>query len=158
MNGKEEYLEKNREVIHFFYYWLPPLLLTAGIFLLAGDLGSVARLRIPIIILQYLLPSWSSKEIYLLYLEVRKAGHFLAYALLFSAYARAWYWHQGRSRLSAVLLALIICLFVSFADETRQSFHSSRNGSPRDVALDMSGALTAAFVMFPFLHPEERPK
>jgi hypothetical protein len=43
------------------------LLLTAGILLMAGDLGSVAKFRIPVIILAYLLPSYSRQEISELY-------------------------------------------------------------------------------------------
>ena len=73
---------------------------------------------------------------------LRKVGHFLAYAVLFFAYARAWRWHLGKSRLKAVLLALAICFLISTGDESRQAMYSSRTGTPRDVVLDMSGALT----------------
>jgi VanZ family protein len=141
-------------MIRFCFYWLPPLLLTAGIFLMAGDLGSVTKLRLPIIILKYLLPSYSKQEIVEIYLWGRKVGHFLAYAALFFAYVRAWRWHMGRSRLQAVLLALAICFLVSAGDEGRQVLYACRTGSSRDVVLDMSGALTAALVAFPFLRQD----
>jgi VanZ family protein len=148
-------LGEHPRMTQFCFYWLPPLLLTAGILIMAGDLGSGSKLRIPIIILEYLLPSYSMKEIIELYLILRKVGHFLAYAALFCAYARAWRWHMGKSRLKAVFLALAICLLISAGDESRQALHPSRTGSPRDVVLDMSGALTAALAWFPFLRQED---
>jgi VanZ family protein len=153
-NVKE--LGEHPRMVKFYIYWLPPLFLTAGILMMAGDLGSVAKFTIPIMILEYLLPSYSRKEIMELYFIIRKVGHFSAYAALFFAYARAWRWHMGKSRLKAVFLALAVCLLISAGDESRQALHPSRTGSPRDVVLDMSGALTAALASFPFLRQEDR--
>jgi VanZ family protein len=82
--------------------------------------------------------------------------HFLAYAALFFAYARAWRWHVGKSRFKAMLLALAICFLIAAGDEIRQATHFSRTGSPRDVVLDMSGALTAAIAWYPFLRQEDQ--
>lgn len=158
MTSNVHELGEHPRMIQFCFYWLPPLLLTFGILFMAGELGSTAKFRIPIIILKYLLPSYSMKEILELYLWFRKAGHFLTYATLFCAYARAWRWHMGKSRLKAVFLALAICLLISVGDESRQALHPSRTGSPRDVVLDMSGALTAALVLFPFLRQDDREK
>jgi VanZ family protein len=140
--------------LQFFYYWLPPLLLTVGILIVAGDLGSTATFRLPVIILQYLLPSWSINEISQLLFPLRKVGHFMAYAVLFGAYVRAWRWHMHLSRWKAIFLALALCLAVSAGDEGRQAFYASRTGCFQDVALDMSGALTAALAFFPFLRYE----
>ena len=80
---------------------------------MAGDLGSVSHFRLPLKILRYMLPSYSPKAIYALYLKLRKVGHFLAYALLFGAYVRAWRWHLGKSRCKTIFLSLAICLLVS---------------------------------------------
>lgn len=156
MTVKINHLEQQSGLGRFCYYWLPPLLLTAGIFIMAGEFGSVAKFNLPVSILNFLLPSWSMKEISLLYLKLRKVGHFTAYAVLCIAYVRAWYWHLHMSRMKAIILALAICLLVSAGDETRQSFHESRTGCPQDVALDMSGALTAAIVLFPLLQKEDQ--
>jgi VanZ family protein len=158
MTQKTNYFDNGPGIINYCYYWLPPLVLTAGIFIMAGDLGSVGNTRFLLKILSYLLPSYSAQEVYDFYLTLRKVGHFLAYAVLFGAYVRACRWHLPQNRLKAVFLALAICLLVSTSDEVRQSFHNSRTGSPRDVALDMSGALTAALVLFPFLRQEDQPK
>lgn len=156
MAVKINHLEQQTSVWHFCYYWLPPLLLTAGIFIMAGDVGSVATFNLPRTILKYLLPAWSMNEINQLYFNLRKIGHFSAYAVLFLAYVRAWRWHLNHSRMKAIMLALAICLVVSVGDEIWQSFHQSRSGSPKDVALDMSGALTTAIVLFPLLKQENR--
>jgi VanZ family protein len=143
-------------IMRFCYYWLPPLLLTAGILIMAGDLGSAATFRLPVIILHYILPSWSNAEINNLYGHLRKVGHFTAYAVLFGVYVRAWRWHMHLSRWQSIFLALAVCLVVSAGDEGRQAFYPSRTGCPQDVALDMSGALTAALAFFPFLRQENK--
>jgi VanZ family protein len=123
---------------------------------MAGDLGSTATFRLPVIILQYFLPSWPIAEINNLYGHLRKVGHFTAYAVLFAAYVRAWHWHMHLSRWKAIFLALAFCLVISAGDEGRQAFYHSRTGCPQDVALDMSGALAAAIVFFPFLRQENQ--
>jgi VanZ family protein len=156
MTSKVNHVWEQPRLAHFCFYWLPPLLLTAGILIMAGELGSVNGLKIVLRILEHLLPSYSKKEIFQLYLVLRKVGHFLAYALLFGAYVRAWCRHMQMTRLKAVLMALAICLLVSSADEGRQAFYSSRTGQPKDVVLDMSGALTAAIALFPFLKKDDQ--
>ena len=154
MTIKINHLEQQSRIMNFYYYWLPPLFLSAGILIMAGDLGSVAKFTLPVTILKSLLPSWSMNEIYQLCGKLRKVGHFMAYAVLFGAYVRAWRWHMRLSRLKAIFLALAICLLISSGDELRQSFYASRTGCPQDVALDMSGAFTAAIAFFPFLRQE----
>ncbi|HAY20656.1 MAG TPA: hypothetical protein DCY27_00490 [Desulfobacterales bacterium] len=143
-------------LVNFCFFWLPPLLLTAGIFILAGDLGSTSKFRLPVIILQFLLPSLSMSEIVWISDILRKVAHFLVYGLLLIGYARAWHWHIRMKPLPAIVLALMICLAVSAADEARQALHRSRSGCPQDVALDMSGALAAAGVMYPLLRRGRR--
>lgn len=138
-------------LLPFLSYWLPPLLLTLGILLMAGDWGSVSKFPLPIRILAYLFPSYSSNQIYQMYMELRKVLHFLVYATLCGVYMRAWRGHLGLGRWQAIFLALLVCLLVSVADEGRQTLFLSRTGSVRDVLLDMSGALTAAIAFFPFL-------
>jgi VanZ family protein len=154
MTVKINHLLEPSEIMHFCYYWLPPLLFSIAILVMAGEVGSTTKFQLPVNILRYLLPSWSNVEIHKLYFHLRKVGHFLAYAFLFGAYVRAWRWHMQMSRLKAIFLALAICLAVSVGDESRQAFYSSRTGCFKDVALDMSGALAAAIAFFPFLRRE----
>ena len=129
----------------FCYYWLPPLALTLGIIAFAGDLGSVQNFRLSIYLLKLLLPHYPAAEIYRLSMILRKVGHFLAYGILCWSYLRAFYHHWHRSMWSSLGLALLICLLVAMADEGRQAFYTSRNGSPVDILLDLSGAVTAGF-------------
>jgi VanZ family protein len=158
MTVKATHFRDQSRMAHFCSYWLPPLILTAGILIMAGDLGSVSKFWRFVKIFEFFLTSYSHKEIYQIYLVVRKVGHFLAYGALFVAYARAWRWHLQQTRLKTVLLALAICFLVSAGDESRQALHPSRTGSVWDVVLDMSGALTAALILLPFLRPDVREK
>ncbi len=144
-------------LLPFLWYWLPPLLLTAGTLVMAGDLGSFSHFQLPVQLLKFLLPSYPMKDILALYAVFRKVMHFLVYAVLCAAYARAWRWHVGLARWQAVALALLLCLLVSVVDEGRQAFFASRTGSPRDVLLDMSGALSAAVVLLPYLGRPTQP-
>jgi len=145
------------KIFSFCYYWLPPLVITAGVIIMAGDMGSVTHFRWPVVMLQYLLPTYSKKEIMSLYMTLRQVGHFMVYGALFIAYVRAWRWHIQLSRLKSIFLALGICFLISAGDEGVQALHNSRSGRFEDVLLDMSGALAAALAMFPFLR-ERRPQ
>jgi VanZ family protein len=156
MTSNVNELGEHPKMIQFCFYWLPPLLLTAGILIMAGDFGSVSKFWMFVKIFEFFLTSYSQKEIYQIYLVLRKIGHFLAYTALFLAYARAWRWHLQQTRLKSILLALAICFLVSSADESRQALHPSRTGSVWDVVLDMSGAMTAALLLFPFLRQKDQ--
>lgn len=134
------------------------MLLTAGILIMAGDFGSVSKFWMFVKVVEPFLTLYSHQDLFQIYLVLRKIGHFLAYAALFVAYARAWRWHLKQTRLKTVLLALALCFLVSAGDESRQALHPSRTGSVWDVVLDMSGALTAALILFPFLRPDDREK
>jgi VanZ family protein len=131
----------------FCQYWLPPLLLSAAILICAGDLGASHNSRFIIPILQTLFPTLSPAQLNLIHFYVRKTGHFLAYALLLTTWVRPWKRHLGFSLGKSEILSLVIVLLVAILDEGRQSFSSSRDGSPWDVLLDMSGALTAALIL-----------
>ena len=158
MYVETEKIGKPSRIFNIFSYWLPPVLLTAGIFFMAGDMGSFSKWSIFLQIFSYLLPSYSPQKIHTMYMGLRKAGHFVAYAALYYAYARAWRWQAGLTCFKSISLALAICLAVSSADEGWQFLHTSRTGSLWDVALDMSGALTAAIISFPLLRQQGREK
>jgi VanZ family protein len=136
-------------------HWLPPFLLSGGIFFMAGDYGSVAVFHWPATLLQYFFPSWPLQKIFYAVMLIRKSLHFLAYAVLFAAYGRALRWQFNLGRWPLVLLTLSICLLISGVDEGRQAFYPSRTGHLGDVLLDMSGAVTAAAVFWPWLRSKE---
>ncbi len=130
------------------FYWLPPLIWTLAIFVLSGDLGSTTH---TLGLLKWLLswiPYLTPEVIELINGYGRKLGHAAAYACLYFFWFRALlvtrYYGRGR----AFLGAMVICLLVSSLDEGHQSFLSSRGGSLRDVALDLSGVgLGALFTL-----------
>jgi VanZ family protein len=75
---------------------------------------------------------------------VRKTAHFCSYGALSALAFFAWRatlpaWKAWSFRWSG--LALLLTLFAASADEFHQSFVPSRTASPRDVALDMVGAV-----------------
>ncbi len=71
----------------------------------------------------------------------KKTGHFLGYAGLALLALRAMLDWQ-RPYLSAVILVLLF----SMSDEFHQTFIPGRNGTPVDVAIDMSGALSCLWL------------
>lgn len=133
------------------YYWLPALLLTGFILLVAGDLGAFRNTKKLIPFLMSLFPSLTLAQAKSIHLGFRKTAHFLSYALLFAAWVRTLRWHLIWAPWKAILYALGICLAVALLDEGRQTFFASRTGNPWDVLLDLSGALTAFLALFPIL-------
>lgn len=75
---------------------------------------------------------------------VRKGAHFFSYGLLSALAFFSWsatFASFQRWRFRYTALALLLTLLAASLDEFHQSFVPSRTSSPRDVALDMFGAL-----------------
>lgn len=129
-------------------YWGPTILwlLVVTLFSSAsagfGHTGSVLKKLFEAINVQM-----SGAELSLLNSWVRKSAHFLTYMTLgFMAFRtfrgpKAQRRHRWNYRWA--ILALALCLFTASADEFHQKFTPGRGGSPKDVALDMTGALFA---------------
>ena len=135
---------KPLSVRQFCLYWLPPLLGTAGILVLSGDLGSSRHTRE---LMEWLL-SWfpflglgpmEESQGYL-----RKAGHITAYATLYFLWFRVWLWRISPRRGAAILWSLALCLVTALLDEGHQALVPSRTGCLSDVALDFGAAAVAA--------------
>jgi len=75
---------------------------------------------------------------------VRKLGHFGAYAMLTLLWSWALSPRLGRR---AIPLAALISLLYAVSDEFHQSLVDGRHGTPRDVALDALGAVSAALAL-----------
>jgi VanZ family protein len=134
----------------FLLYWLPPLLWTAAILIVSGDLGSS---RNTMSLLQWLLswlPSMTPAKLAVVNHYLRKTGHALAYGVLYFLWFRA-FRGQWRSRPGrACLGSLGLCLLLAMLDEGHQGFLASRSGSIYDVALDLSGSGLGALLTFTF--------
>lgn len=80
-----------------------------------------------------------------LMLVLRKLAHFGEYFAL-----TALWWWALRTRIGgrrALLPAVAIALGYAITDEFHQTFVSGRTGTPRDVAIDAAGILTAAWLI-----------
>ena len=113
--------------MRFLKYWLPVLLWAAIILSAANDEFSEKKTE-----------GWLERTFGRLRPEVnamvRKSAHVAEYAILALL---AW-----RARRTWAV-PLLICLLVASADETLQGRTATRTGSPRDVGLDMCGAVAA---------------
>jgi VanZ family protein len=83
---------------------------------------------------------------------LRKCGHFLGYGFMGLAWLRAWWMTLPHSDfLPDALLALLGTALVASCDEWHQSFLPNRTGTPWDVLLDCSGALTLQVLVYVFM-------
>ena len=93
-------------------------------------------------ILHVIAPSLAPSTIGTIHVAIRKLAHLTEYGVLSTLYA-----HAQRPPGQAVFLlrwsavAVSICAATAILDEWHQSFVASRTGSPRDVALDIFGAI-----------------
>ena len=130
-----------------------PLILWIGvIFFLSSRAGSMSNTSLfmrPI--LRFLFPEAPEEVLLIYHGYVRKFAHFAVYAVLAFWASRAFvsssalhlqkYWFG---------FAFGLVLLVAAADETNQSFLTSRTSSPFDVALDCFGGLTM-ILLFAFV-------
>jgi VanZ family protein len=107
--------------------------------------GNTSRFLRPL--LTWLFPKFGEAELDSLHSLVRKAAHFLEYAVLAFLARRAFvtsthafiqrHWFE---------LALLLVVLNSLLDELHQSYVPSRTGSIYDSAIDIIGGLTALLV------------
>ena len=142
----------NPHLMRNCYYWLPPLLLTGLVLLFSGELGDARHTHWIVDLVQNWFPSMTRKEADLIHVYFRKFGHFSIYALLFIAWVRTLRWRLNFRPGAASLLALLIILSVALVDEGGQAFIKTRTSNPWDVLLDLSGAVMATLIIFPFLY------
>jgi VanZ family protein len=105
-------------------------------------------------IVHALYPGISAGQFAALHFFVRKAAHFTTYGLLsvFAFYSwKAMLPASERWRFRWSALALTLTLVAASLDEFHQSFVPSRGPSPRDVLLDMIGAVFFQMVLAAFL-------
>ncbi|MBM4442199.1 MAG: VanZ family protein [Candidatus Rokubacteria bacterium] len=125
--------------------WGPPVAWTAVILWLASDAGSAeqtSRLILPM--LRALLPGASPEQLATLHVLLRKAAHFVEYALLAWLWGRALVVGRGIAPRSAAVSAWAMATACAAIDESVQAWHPSRVGSVGDVLIDTAGALAAA--------------
>jgi VanZ family protein len=142
----------NRERSSRFWLraWLPVVLGVAVIALESTKLFSAQETSAPLRALyQALFGAVGDHDWAQIHFYIRKSGHFLGYGLLALAWLRAWWMTLPRSVfLTDALLALVGTAITASADELHQSFMPSRTGTPWDVLIDCSGAITLQLVVY----------
>ena len=89
---------------------------------------------------------------------IRKCGHFFGYGVIGLAWLRAWWMTLPRSDfLEDAFFALLGTALVASADEWHQTFLPNRTGSPWDVLLDCTDAITLQILVYVFMRTF-RPK
>ena len=131
--------------------WLPTLVWLVVLALFSTDTFSAEHTGgILLKIIHAVYGPISQQRFEEIHLLVRKGAHFFGYGLL-SALA-FFSWHATvasieRWSFRCTALALGLTLLVASSDEFHQSFVPSRTSTPRDVALDMVGALCFQLVI-----------
>jgi VanZ family protein len=83
---------------------------------------------------------------------MRKCGHFFGYGFIGVAWLRAWWMSLPNSHfLEDAFLALMGTALVASLDELHQSYLPNRTGTPWDVLLDCTGAITLQLALYIFL-------
>jgi VanZ family protein len=125
--------------------WLPTLLWLVVLGCFSSDVFSAEHtgsILLKIVRFIYGNISWHGFE--QLHFLVRKSAHFFSYGLLSAFAFYSWRATLPLHRRWAVRwsgLALLITLIAGSMDEFHQSFVPSRTSSPRDVLLDLAGAV-----------------
>lgn len=107
-------------------------------------------------LLEFLFP-WASPETFLLlHSLIRKAAHFVEYAILGFLAVRALRPSSGVVNDYRFALTVLIVAVVASIDEFSQSFLASRTSSSWDVLLDITGGVFAIAVCYFVLRRRER--
>ena len=123
-----------------FMKWMPALAWALVLFCLSTSYFSAentSRLIDPI--LRFLMPTASAVTIAFAHGLVRKAAHFINYAILF------WLLISGPMR-ARPYMAFALCFIYALIDEGHQILVPNRTPSIYDVALDSTGALFSRFL------------
>jgi VanZ family protein len=141
---------KGRGWVFWLRAWLPVFLGVGIIALESTNLFSAQETYAPLRVLyQALFGPVGDSDWAQIHLYIRKSGHFLGYGLLALTWLRAWWMTLPKSVfLTDALLALLGTAMTASADELHQAFLPGRTGTPWDVLIDCSGAITLQLVVY----------
>jgi VanZ family protein len=148
-----------RSWLYWLNAWLPVALGIAVIILESTELFGSNHTSEPLRrIYEALFGHVSNARWEIVHHYIRKSGHFLAYGFIGLAWLRAWWMTLPRSRFFPdAILALLGTALVASCDEWHQTFLPNRTGTPWDVLLDCSGAITMQLIVYLFMRTF-RPK
>lgn len=133
--------------LRLLYIWTPALLGVAVIALESTVMMGAAETSGPLRkVWVFLFGSPSDAQWETIHLYIRKAGHFTGYGMVSALFFRAWYLSISTTAktsrtLRACAYALMSTALLACSDEYHQSLIPGRTSSPRDVAIDMCGAV-----------------
>jgi len=130
-------------------WWAMALAYPAFLFLAAvrPEFGADATRAI----VEMILPHLDSRQVHMVVVVLRKAGHFLGYGLFAMILANAIYSiprgkRDRRRVVVSCLAAALIALGVAAMDEYVQSMVPHRTGARQDVALDLLGIVVGILI------------
>ena len=138
--------------------WMPPIAWMLIIFAASTDLGSgehTSRFLVPL--LRWFVPDVSMATLLSAQFFVRKAAHVTEYAILGALLWRALVNRSGRPRWHYAAVALAIAACYAAFDEYHQTFVATRTGTPRDVLIDICGAIIGLAVAWAFTSWRAKP-
>ena len=94
-------------------------------------------------LLRWLLPGADAELIATAHFAIRKAAHFIGYAILALLALRAFRLSFDRPLAWLAAASFALALAVAAVDESRQAASADRTGALSDVALDLTGAASA---------------
>jgi VanZ family protein len=130
------------------FYWFPPILWMAFLFPMTNDaltVESTSYILEPLI--RWFFPGASNADVEMIHIVIRKAGHFMEYALLAFLLFRAF---RGRSKtmnLRWILYAGGIAVSYGALDEYLQTMTPLRSGEVYDWMIDTSGVVAVLSIM-----------
>lgn len=135
---------------HWIHIWWPVALSIAVIATTSSEaFGSDHTSRPLRILFQAIFGHVSNAEWDVIHHAIRKTGHFVGYGFIGLAWLRAWWMTLKHSRFFVdAALGLLGCATMASLDEWHQAYLPNRTGSPWDVLLDCTGALTMQLMVY----------
>ena len=135
--------------------WLPAMfavLMIAGESTATMSAANTSRWLLPIWV--HLFGPVTANQWAFIHHLIRKTGHFVGYGVVSLSFFYGWRSSLSMARrglnavrLRAAALAIFCALLIASADEFHQSFLPSRTSSPRDVLIDLCGAIAFQLVL-----------
>ncbi len=125
-------------------YWIPTILVAILISIFSTHYFTDERTgRIIIPTLHWFFPSASRRTLHLMHMGIRKLAHVTEFGVFSAFVFRGVRAERTGWRWSWALATLVIAMVYAAFDEWHQSFVPLRVATPRDVAIDIFGAILA---------------
>jgi hypothetical protein len=138
-----------RSEIALAWFWVAAWIALVQIFA-SGSFAASETSRFIGPLLRWLFPGADPMSVEGAHFAIRKAAHFVEYAILALLALRAFRLSFERPLAGLGAASLALALAVAVVDEWRQGVSADRTGALSDVALDISGAASALLLVGAF--------